>query len=506
MIKEHKTLYVVKQKNNYLWRFLFNPNKGLLYQKFIDNQWSDYNVLIDNIDANFSINLLPDDSINILYKDSLNNIFLYKYINEKWILTELIDSTNGNFSSIYFQSINIENTIFLFFNIYNDKSKLSTIFYEVLNEENELSNPTMIDIIKHNYVPPFKISCNEEKIYILYQKSENLHELGYKVFNKDDASWSKFNNLDKSANSFIDYSAIIFNNKLHAFYIKKENSINKLIYIQEKILNSVTLFSDKNLNSVLANNLNEKIYYSYLTNDAIYISNSLENVSSFSENYYKEKISFNDLIEISYISSYEDKKILTNNLYIPKFSNLSSLLQINSSIYFDVNKDFLFYFNHYNSELKPIFSLNSKESINDELSTLKNSLSNEKENIELLKNDNIELLNSNELLNSELSTLKISLSDEKEKNEFLKNENTKLLNSKELLDQELFLLNNNFFDEKEKVTFLQKIICDKDDELFSLKETIYMLKKETEKLNKEILDLKGQLKFFYNNIKKNKKK
>lgn len=84
MITINRNFYLIKQSTDIIWSFSFRTDRGIIYKIFKENSWSEDYVLTKEASSNFSVILLPDDSINVLYQDLEGTIILSKHKEEQW--------------------------------------------------------------------------------------------------------------------------------------------------------------------------------------------------------------------------------------------------------------------------------------------------------------------------------------------------------------------------------------------------------------------------------------
>ncbi|MDD3187817.1 MAG: hypothetical protein PHD02_05080, partial [Bacilli bacterium] len=361
MVIIDRNFYVIKQSDGTTWTFSFKKDEGIIYKFFKENIWSEDYILTKEALKNFSVILLPDDSINVLYQDSTGTIILSKYDGEQWNKQEIITNEKNEIFSIYFKTAVIENKIQIIFSIFNKETNTATLFHQSLDEKNNLSGPKVIDNIKYdcNYDVPFVLySPDNKEFFIMYQRFLNRHEIGYKVFNKDNEKWSDFKLIDSSKYPFNDYSAIMFNKILHALYIKKEEDIYSLHYVHGNNFNfkNTKIFKGTNIESCLIFIIYGEIWCFWIDDNEIYSSFSIDNGNDFSTPPYGQFVNSPDIFKSIYITNEpkEMKGILGNEIYFTNddtlkyliFSNLYPCIKNNEQ-----REDYLSYIEYYMSEI-----------------------------------------------------------------------------------------------------------------------------------------------------------
>jgi hypothetical protein len=306
----------------------------------------------------------------------------------------------------------------------NERESLYQKYNKLENDTNNNVSHIKADTVRYkenyNYLQE-EISNLKEEINSLISKNEELTK-------KLDISKNYNSKELKDLNIDIQSVTNSYKNKIRDLEIEKEEEINRLIHeysieinnLKYKYENEIENLKRVNKKSLLSSNINEKQSNQSLDNN--YLREYKENNNDYDEkeeisNYYKEQI-YN--IENKYSKEIENTKhILTNkiNYFEENISNLqnsnNNLLNDNKKLYEelrDITKSYsslkdqiIMQDKELNNKNKLIFSKDSRireleimltnNNSNPVLYKIRNSLIEEKKNIENLKNDLINQIN-----------------------------------------------------------------------------------------------------------------
>jgi len=493
MVMIDRNFYIIKQSDGTTLSFSFNKDDGIIYKFFKENIWSEEYVLANEALKNFSAILLSDDSINVLYQDLKGTLILSKYDGEQWNEQEILTNEKNEIFNIYFKTVVNENKIQIIFSIFNKKNNTATLFHHILDEKNTLSKPKVIDRIKYDYDIPFVLySPDNKELFIMYQRFLNNHEIGYKSFNNDNEKWSDFKFIDRSKYLFKDYSVIIFNESLHALYIKKEENIDSLNYVHGNHYNfkNTKLFKGKNIESCLIFIIYGQIWCFGIKNNKILSSFSIDNGNNFSTPPYEQSVNSLDIFKSIYISNEpkERKGILGNEIYFTNDDTLQYLIFSTLYPYIKNNEksnDYLSYVEYYMTEIcLKILSYEKTSKQKEQLITqLKSQLEEQKVQIlsfeikfKEINKAHSKFIDLKNQLNTNINLLQESLNDRDEKLKLLENitmeKEEEILSLKEKLSQNANLLQENLANKEEKINLLENMNKKKEEEILSLKEKL----------------------------------
>ena len=458
MTSLEKNVCILKQSDSTIWDFSYDKKFGLIYETCKGDVWSNYNVLTKTSTGKFSVDLLSNDNICLVYEDLDENIIINLYDNIKWKSSYLIKNDKKSKIKIYFKTIAFKNNLILFYSIYNSNTNILTIVSRLIDENGNLNSPTLIDNINFEYDIPFHLYVSKEnKLYIMYQKKENNHLLGYKELNNYSMPWSKFKIIDKGSSPFKEYSLLSLENKIHSLYIKiSSDRTNSLIYSKgnSSSYNHTDIYKDTNIDSSAFFIIGNHIWCMWIKDEKIFSSVSIDNGNIFSNPPQIEETSLSSISKGTYISNFLEngKDICTGEIFIKNY-DFPQLLVIDN-LYGIIhrshkNNSYLFYLQYFLSTLnkKNTYSIYSTEN-NDSIYRLNN----------IIKEQETKLLSYENKLKAINSSL-ISFNENKEQ-----------------LNEGIKLLQDNLATKEERLNELEATYTEKEKELEILKEELNNIK------------------------------
>lgn len=513
-----RRLHVIKQSDGTTWSFSYIENTGIIYRLLEKSKWSSDYIIADKGTEKFSAVLLSDDRICILYQDTLGHINLSMYDGNEWSDQQILKNEQNDMFEVYFKAVTYKDKIHFIYNILNKETNITTLFHQVFDEKNNLSNPKIIDIIKFEYQIPFVLCAEDNKgIYVVYQRLISEHQIGYKIFNKDSENWSDFYVIDTSSDPYKDYSMIMFKDSFNVVYIKCDQDINSLIYAREDNANLKynKLLKDTNIDSCLLLILNDQIWCVWIQEEKICCSFSIDNGENFSMPPYAEKLSTSSIVKAVYMSNNtkDIKNILFNEIYIPNEEFLGYL--IISDMYPNINNEdrgYISCISYFMGKIHEMMSMCEKKSKQREqlVNQLKYILEEQKikslsyeSKFEEINKEYSKFREGKELLNENVSYLQESLIAKEQRLNELENLNIEKENEILCLREKVYQQESSVLDNvEEEVTSIQENInIEKDNEILNLKDEvseqehrILSLVDEIKNLKEQVGDLSSQLK------------
>lgn len=513
-----RRLHVIKQSDGTTWSFSYIENTGIVYRILEKSKWSSDYIITDKGTEKFSAVLLSDDRICILYQDTLGYINLSMYDGNEWSDQQILKNEQNDMLEVHFKVVTYKDEIHVIYNILNKETKITTLFHQIFDEKNNLSNPKIIDIIKFEYQIPF-ILCSEENkgIYVVYQRLISEHQIGYKIFNKESENWSDFYVIDTSSAPYKDYSMIIFKDSLNLVYIKCDQDIKSLIYAREDNANLKynKLLEDANIDSCLLLILNDQIWCVWIQEEKICGSFSIDNGENFSIPPYAEQLTAASITKAKYNSNNTKnmKGILFNEIYIPNEEFLRCLIISDMYPNIDNNDDnYTSWTSYFMERIHEMMSICEKKFKQREqfVNQLKYILEEQKikslsyeSKFEEINKEYSKFREGKELLNENVSYLQESLISKEQRLNELENLNIEKENEILCLREKIYQQESGTLTsvEEEITSIQQNINIEKDNEILNLKDEvseqehrILSLIEEIKNLKEQVGDLNSQLK------------
>ncbi|WP_300382058.1 hypothetical protein [Clostridium sp.] len=453
-----QNVYIIKQSEGTIWHFSYDKKFGIIYEICKNDIWSNYNILTKATTNNFSVDLLSNDDICIVYEDLDGNIILNLYDNIKWKSSYLIKNDKNSKIKIYFKTTFFKNSLLLFYSIYNSITNTLTIVSQIIDENGDLNSPKLIDKINYEYDIPFYLyTSKENKLYIMYQKKESNHLLGYKVLSNHYMPWSKFNIIDKSPSPFKEYSLLSIKDKMHSLYIKiSSDKTHSLTYCRGNSYSYIytNISKDTNISSSAFFIIGEHIWCMWIIDDKIYSSVSIDSGNIFSNPPQFEEVSSSSISKGIYISNFlENKKdncigeVFIKNYDFPQLLIIDNIYGLVHRSY--KNSSYLFYLQHFISTVNKNYNYSIYNTENDDLIDKLNNIIKEQETKILSYENKLKAINSSLISFNE---------------------------NKEQLNKSIKLLQDNLVAKEEILKELEATYTEKEKELEILKEELNNIK------------------------------
>lgn len=247
MIINNGKVYIIKLSDNTMFKFSYKDNIGVVYQTLVGNLWSDCIIIFKTLLKNFCILLLPNDKIYLFCQNSQGHIILCIYKDIHWESNIILKSKNQNIQEIYIDAILSKNEINIVYSIPDEKSRHSSLFHQIVNDDDKLSPAKMIDIITNSFRIPFILHSDGSNLYLAFQNLKEDYVIGYKVLLEASSNWSNFIVLDHSPLPYYDYSIVTSNSNIHYSYIKNTHTRCELNYYNNKFKEVKSLYDGEKI-------------------------------------------------------------------------------------------------------------------------------------------------------------------------------------------------------------------------------------------------------------------
>lgn len=205
-----KNIYLFNESDNIIWNFASREDSCILCRNFSKSSWSSYEVIAKNCSPKFYLTTPNNNTIYIFYKDFDGNLLFKVNHNFDWSEELLLQKSINDVYTIKFKVIPLDNEVNIIYVLFNKSTHKTIILHQKLYDIYNLSNIEIIDNIDGYHSSPIKIYITKNKeLRIIYQKSNDYYELGYKSFNLTSNCWSKFNTIAKDITPFVDYQFLL---------------------------------------------------------------------------------------------------------------------------------------------------------------------------------------------------------------------------------------------------------------------------------------------------------
>ena len=290
MIKDKYTNFLVRTKENKLFKITYDESMNIYFEDILNNKIINKEILYKNAFKYFYIFEDSNRDINFIYQDIFGNINI-NILTEGSIKHKDFFSCDKNFiihldfkgiylsnAPVYFYKNDIDNKIYL----YNNK--------ETDNKIHLYNNKNIIYNNKDDIYTNYKVFINENFIsLIIYSISVNIFKLLLKTYNKKNKAWSNEVSIFITDKPYIDMSFCISNNKLHSLIIINEGKESVLIYKYNNldkdigVQREVILCEYEDISSCLLIESNNIIWLFWISRNKMYYCKSTDFGENFSE-------------------------------------------------------------------------------------------------------------------------------------------------------------------------------------------------------------------------------
>ncbi|MDT8717972.1 hypothetical protein IAI10_15005 [Clostridium sp. 19966] len=490
-----KNYYIIKDKNNCLWRFMFDEKSRILYQIWDNDRWSEKKSVCSSCKRAFYPCISKDEQLQVFYVDNNNSIVLSIYTEGKWNEKVILsgNSNDTNLNILFFKVIFQEQDIHIFYILENSTSKETVLVHQSSIGSVYWNSPKILDIVTSLKAYPFHV-CKDSKdnILIFYQNYKAQNYLGYRRFFKSSNMWSEFYVIDKSPSAFLDFSIITKDNFIYAAYIEDQKHYCCLkLRCRENSWNpAITLTEKTKIESCLISIIDNKLWIYWVLDNKlfnIFTDDNGKNFSSISSKDYNEKA---EILKASYECSNtvadKSSQVFSEYVYVNMLedSDLFTLEEFSP----DITKDMI---------LQPNTNEAEEYSPNVDLDDIKKQIDDVYKKIYFCKKQLSEK-------DYQISQLSFALDQKNREASRLEYELQKSIEEKNTYAKEIKIIKN-------KNTALEEKLKSKDMEISSLRNKTKISEDDKNKLEFKISNLNQQLLQLKNsfdnmeNMKKNKK-
>ncbi|WP_426351230.1 hypothetical protein ACPWSR_08380 [Alloiococcus sp. CFN-8] len=277
MIEVNKDFYVIERSNGTLWYINHEKNKGITYKIIKNRVVINSGLLLKDVKEGFSLEVLSKEVMAIFYEDLKGNLILHLFNEINWRVYPLLNREGNGEVSLYYKAATYNSRLYLFYSIYREDSGKTLLVYHTVDGNGELSSPRIIDELNFQYEMPFYVSTSEDNsLYILYQRFNDDHELGYRVLKDNSSYWSELYTIDRNVKPFIDLSLLKLKDKIHCLYLIQDE-YNLVLWIKDgEEIRKHLFISENNISSGVLFFLEEQLWVLWIEGEYIFATFSLD--------------------------------------------------------------------------------------------------------------------------------------------------------------------------------------------------------------------------------------
>ncbi|MBW6410569.1 hypothetical protein [Clostridium weizhouense] len=468
MVNEKYDYYFIKQKDDTLLKFSYDSQKGIYYQIFMKQNWSDKKSIYKESFKCFYVLEGCNGEINVFCQDICGDIILCTLEGIKWNYKTLLHMKYDSIMPVYIRAFFHLDHIHLLYNII-DKHTYSEVLVQQITENGvNLGSPQIINKLDYYNKSPYCINRDfKSNLVLLNTMLVGGYQLTSRKFHIIEGRWGKKEVIYTSFLPYIDFNFCLEENRSHYLFITQDDQINRVIYQYKEIglQKNIILFQSEKIDSCLLILLKNVLWALWICSNNLYGCFSKNHGQNFSSPKIYKSFDKGVPIKVFFQEHLEDQanKHYCYEIYVISINGeeqmfLHELLENSMSTQED-NKGYL----------KAVEDSDCKmEGLKDCLTKVK-ILEMEKEESEAkLKIAEEELKRLNEAMKYEKNQVikfQYQFYKEKEKIKLYTNENDRLKEKNKYLENKLLLK------DKEKI-FIEEKLAEKEKENESLKKQI----------------------------------
>jgi hypothetical protein len=475
MEKEKKYCYIVKSKDNSIFKFSYNEHMGIYCEIYIKEAWSESSIVYRDSLEEFYVEVDEDGGIYVFCQDICGDIILCSLEESNWKSENLLSINQHIITPLYMRAFLTSGDIHLFYNVLDKYNRWEVVIHQITNKK-ELEVVGRLDYLDKE---PYAVvrDCNLN-FYLLHARFDETYQLSSRKFYNVEGRWGKEETIYKSTLPYKDFTACVSENKIHYLFIAQEDGTNRVIYQSKNIETTKNhmAFQQHNMDSCMLYLSKSALWVLWTSENTLYGSFSNDDGESFSSVKVYKQFNRGKLIKVGYKEykknnqhNYKIEEVYAININGEVKLFLEELLEdslaadmecdkvssdIESTEYFNVDK-----------MKEDYMKINATA---DKYKGEKDELNNRLKKAEI---ENRKLYEALECEKKHNSGMEYDLFKEKEKyKEYIK-ENAKLKDRVNYLDQMLITKNKEY-------KLLEKSILEKDKENKKLREQIQGFKVE----------------------------
>jgi hypothetical protein len=301
-----KSCFFINYKNTTM-RFIYNKDRGILYNTLLNGEWSMPNVAVSRCREYFIVVLLSGGRLGLVYQDYAGNLLMKIFNGTSWRGFTLISKSADWEICDGFKAIAVEQGTYLFFNKLNKSSNTVSLCYSELDSNLRHESSNMIEAANSSKPIQFKISLSQDNTtaYILYEQSTEYFFLGYKTLTLSTNELSQFITIDTSPSTFIDLSFLIDKNTIHVAYIKEYEEKRCLLYSQglKDKFTYTSLSEDRDITSCSILVIESLINCSWIKDNTVFSSLMSLDGEKITAKAYSQKLNSDNILKCTYVFS-----------------------------------------------------------------------------------------------------------------------------------------------------------------------------------------------------------
>jgi len=311
--------YIVRLKNDKLLA-IYYAKGSILCKKYINNQWSGEQILIEDAREQFSVTLNEQGNVYLICQNIIGNMLLCTDTSGEFQSKVILENTKKEVYNVLMTPLISENGFCLVYNVLNAENGNSLIFQK-LDEKGGWSTAEKIDDFSNMHSSYEIQPISREHVIIFYRAKKEENTIYYRELTMRNKGG--INTVCSSNFRIVDTSFLITQSEMHTIYIVKSLFSTQLYYRKNdegKFKAPILLMESQNLSNCIVYFVNCELHVTCLSNNGLFTSISKDNGRTFSKVSKNEfKISSN-CTKATYISfeQQDESKFYARQIYVNK--------------------------------------------------------------------------------------------------------------------------------------------------------------------------------------------
>jgi hypothetical protein len=308
-----KNCYIIHQPKGSIISFYPSERYGVAYRIQRHREWSKKRLFLREPVESFAAVQSPSEGIYIFYVDTEGNIKVRGFGVRRYEDKNVYTAETGVEKAVYIEAISLEDKIHLFYTVKNELKNSTKILHQEIEGGLILGDVNIIGNTSYDYKLPFSVHLSKTgDLHVMYQRFTSMHCLGYKSLKKEGRLWTRFMEVDRSAEEYCDFSFSSANESIYCCYVKREDNIENLMYCSVRGINIdfCKLSAGEEIQASMIYIIEDNVWCSWIQGDSLCSNLTLADRILFNEKDYEEPLHNRGVVKAKFIpqdNSYHDE-------------------------------------------------------------------------------------------------------------------------------------------------------------------------------------------------------
>ncbi|WP_315082101.1 hypothetical protein [uncultured Clostridium sp.] len=311
MVNEKYDCYLIKQKDDTLLKFSYDSEKGVYYQIFMKQNWSDKKSIYKESFKYFYVLEECNGKINVFCQDICGNIILCTLEGIKWNYKTLLHMKYDSIMPVYIRAFFHLDHIHLLYNIVDKHTYSEVLVHQITENGVKFGSPQIISKLDYyNKIPYCIYKDPKSNLVVLNTMLAGGYQLTSRNFHIIEGRWGKQEVIYTSILPYIDFTFCLDENRHHYLFVTQDDQINRVIYQYKEIglQKNIILFQCEKIDSCLLILLKSALWALWICGDNLYGCFSKNHGQNFSSPRIYKHFDKGVPIKVFYQEYLEDKQ------------------------------------------------------------------------------------------------------------------------------------------------------------------------------------------------------